>query len=263
MTNQDFTLETYKSLLIALKKSDYEFVTFEHWCKEKKNGKIVILRHDVDLKAINSLRTAEIESELGISTTYYFRVIPQSNQPEIIKSIVRLGHEVGYHYEDISIFSGSITHALSHFKKQLEYFRQYYPVSTICMHGSPTSKFDNRDLWKAADYHDYKVIGEPYFDFLNIKDVEYFTDTARMWNGEKYNVRDKSINNDFTNEINKNIHSTFDLINWINTSENSNPVMITTHPQRWTDNKFEWTLEYIGQNLKNIIKRIIIYIRKQ
>lgn len=262
MTKKDFTLDAYRLLLNALKQNEYIFLTFESWCKSKSFGKSVIIRHDVDLKAINSLRTAEIESELGISSTYYFRVVPQSNQPEIIKSIAKLGHEIGYHYEDISLFNGDKKQALLHFEKQLECFRQYYPVNTICMHGSPTSKYDNRDLWKDVDYKAYRIIGEPYFDFLNHKDVEYFTDTARMWNGEKYNVRDKSVNKDVDNEKNKNIHSTFDLINWINTSVNSKPIMITTHPQRWTDNNLEWTEEYFSQNVKNIIKRFLINIRK-
>lgn len=263
MSNKDFSLETYRLLLVALQQNEYEFVTFENWCNNKTSGKIVIIRHDVDLKAINSLRIAEIETKLGISSTYYFRVVPQSNQPEIINSIVKLGHEVGYHYEDISIFNGDKKLALIHFEKQLEYFRNYYPVSTICMHGSPTSKYDNRDLWKDIDYHNFKIVGEPYFDFLNIVNVEYFTDTARMWNGEKYNVRDKSVNNDVINVKNKKIHSTFDLINWINTSGNSNPIMITTHPQRWTDNRFEWIIEFINQNIKNLIKRILIKLRKK
>ena len=39
---------------------------------------------------------------------------------------------------------------------------------------------------------------------------------------------------------------------------NQLPVMINTHPQRWTDNKTEWILEYITQNVKNLIKKIIV-----
>ena len=32
-------------------------------------------------------------------------------------------------------------------------------------------------------------------------------------------------------------------------------VMITIHPQRWTDNTFLWVKELITQNLKNPIKK--------
>ena len=35
-------------------------------------------------------------------------------------------------------------------------------------------------------------------------------------------------------------------------------VMINTHPQRWTDNPVEWTKELVWQNVKNVVKRIIV-----
>ena len=30
------------------------------------------------------------------------------------------------------------------------------------------------------------------------------------------------------------------------------------HPQRWSDNPFDWFWEYVIQNLKNIVKRIMV-----
>jgi len=38
--------------------------------------------------------------------------------------------------------------------------------------------------------------------------------------------------------------------------------MINTHPQRWTDNQVEWAKELVWQNVKNVVKRVIIYRRK-
>ncbi|MFT3754084.1 MAG: hypothetical protein QM800_14820 [Paludibacter sp.] len=142
----DFTLTIYRQLLLALREAGYSFYSFEDWCDGKATGRYVILRHDVDLKAANSVETARIEAELGIRATYYFRVVPQSNQPELIREIAALGHEVGYHYEDLSLFNGDLEKSVDHFKQQLEHFRRFYPVRTICMHGSPTSKWDNKDL---------------------------------------------------------------------------------------------------------------------
>ena len=37
--------------------------------------------------------------------------------------------------------------AICDFERNLRRFRKLYPVKTICMHGSPLSKWDNRDLW--------------------------------------------------------------------------------------------------------------------
>lgn len=266
--SKDFTLSAYKSLLEALQRANYSFFTFEDWCDGKADGRYVILRHDVDLKADHSLAIAKIEAEMGIRASYYFRIVPQSNQPEIIKSIADLNHEIGYHYEDLSLFGGDTEKSIIHFKNQLQHFRQFYPVRTICMHGSPTSKFDNRFLWKEYNYRDYGIIGEPYFDFLGSKNsdngvgekVMYITDTGRMWDGDKYNIRDKVSNRLNDNNIKSEqpqIHSTLDFINWLNSNPKQSTLMITTHPQRWTDNIGEWLFEFIAQTMKNTIKRLI------
>lgn len=272
---KDFTLSAYRQLLLAIVQAGYSIFTFEDWCDGKAQGRFVILRHDVDLMANNSLITARIEAEMGIRASYYFRVVPQSNVPSIITQIAALGHEIGYHYEDLSLFKGDKEKSIEHFKKQLSYFRQFYPVRTICMHGSPASKWDNRDLWRTYNYRDFGVVGEPYFDLLNnefniIENLVYFTDTARMWDGDKYNVRDKlltikkqNLNSDSQPQNaydieNHKIHTTFDVINWIKTSGHHDVIMITTHPQRWTDNSFEWHLEFLKQKAKNFVKKYIV-----
>lgn len=106
------------------------------------------MRHDVDLVPYNSLKTAQIEHKLEIRGRYYFRTIKESNTFEIIKQIADLGHEIGCHYEDLSLCKGNMDEAYKSFIKNLEYFRRFYPVKTICMHGSPMSKFDNKYIWK-------------------------------------------------------------------------------------------------------------------
>jgi hypothetical protein len=248
----DFTLKIYKQLLSELQKAAYEFITFEEYSEGKRPDRFVILRHDVDLRAGNSVATAKIENSLNVRASYYFRVVPQSNQPNKIKEIVALNHEIGYHYEDMSLFGGDHVKSIKHFEEQLKHFRQFYPVRTICMHGSPTSKYDNRDLWKNNNYRDFGIIGEPYFD-IDFNQVFYLTDTGRCWDGDKYSVRDKVASN-----FQQCYHSTQDIINAAKTGSLPPQIMITTHPQRWTDNKLDWLLEFFMQNIKNFVKRILI-----
>jgi hypothetical protein len=118
------------------------------------------------------------------------------------------------------------------------------------MHGSPTSKYDNRALWKNYNYRDFGIIGEPYFD-VNFEDVFYLTDTGRCWDGEKYSVRDK-VQSSFTSSY----HSTSEII--LDAKNLPDRIMITTHPQRWTNNSTEWVTEFVLQNLKNLVKRLIV-----
>ena len=248
----DFSLKIYNQLLSELQQAGYKFITFEEYCEGKRPEKFVILRHDVDLRAGNSVATAKIENSLNVRASYYFRVVPQSNQPNKIKEIVALNHEIGYHYEDMSLFAGDHVKSIKHFEKQLKHFRQFYPVKTICMHGSPTSKYDNRDLWKTYNYRDFGIIGEPYFD-IDFNKVFYLTDTGRCWDGDRFSVRDK-VKSDF----NQTYHSTQDIINAAKDGSLPQQIMITTHPQRWTDNKLDWLLEFVMQNIKNFVKRMLV-----
>ena len=257
----DFTLKKYTVLLQALKDEGYRFLTFERYCTNKASlldARFIIIRHDVDKKAANSLATAKIENSFGIQTSYYFRVVEQSNKPEIIKAIAVLGHEIGYHYEDMSICDGDTEKAIRHFKKQLTYFRQFYPVKTICMHGAPRSRYDGRDLWKHYDYRDFGVVGEPYFD-VDFSKVFYLTDTGRRWDGFNVSIRDKiPVYQD--EWIGKGLvyHNTNDILASIGRGDFPKQVMMTTHPQRWTDDKAQWFMELVSQYGKNVAKKVIV-----
>ena len=255
----DFTLKKYTELLLCFEKAGYQFITFGDYCGGKGNSdRFVILRHDVDLKAKNSLATAKIEASLGMHASYYFRVVPQSNRPEIISKIASLGHEIGYHYEDMTICGGDMEKAIGNFRQQLDYFRQFYPVKTVCMHGSPRSPYDGRDLWKTYSYSDFGIIGEPYFD-TDFSKLFYLTDTGRRWDGFNVSVRDKiPVYQDLWTESGLVYHSTDDVMRAIEEGTLPHQLMITTHPQRWTDHLLPWGKELVSQKIKNIVKKMLI-----
>jgi len=263
----DFTIRKYRQFLNILLGKEYRFVTFEQYCDFRDRGealleRYIIMRHDVEALPENSYAFAQIEYELGIQASYYFRVIKASNQPEYIRAIAALGHEIGYHYEDMAICNGNVEQAYSHFQEQLQYFRQFYPVRTICMHGAPTSKWDGRELWKTYDYHKLDIIGEPYFD-VDFSEVFYLTDTGRCWDGFNVSVRDKiPTYQDQWTEQGLVYHTTDDLIQALNQGQLPARIMITTHPQRWTNNILVWSKELLLQSLKNIIKRILVLTQK-
>ena len=258
---RDFTLNKYTELLRQFIASHYRFVTFEYYCTHKaelETERFVIHRHDVDLKAENSLATAKIEHALGVQASYYFRVVPQSNQPGIIKEIVALCHEIGYHYEDMTICEGDTQKAFEHFKMQLAHFRQFYPVKTICMHGAPRSKYDGKDLWKTYNYHDMGIIGEPYFD-VDFSKLFYLTDTGRRWDGFRVSVRDKvPVYQDQWIAKGLVYHTTDDIIVALRNGTLPKCLMMTTHPQRWNDNLLPWCKELVVQRAKNAVKRVIV-----
>ena len=248
----DFTLTTYKELLQELLANNYSFQTLENFIQHRNKEKIVILRHDVDRLPENALKMARMENDEGVKASYYFRVVKESFDEDIIRQIAEMGHEIGYHYEDLSLCVGNYELSIINFESNLEKFRKIYPVKTICMHGSPFSKWDNRDLWKKYNYRDYGIIAEPYFD-VDFDEVFYITDTGRSWNNSTASVRDK-VNSKFDIKIKDTNHLTEKIQN----NELPDKIMINVHPQRWTDNPVEWTRELVKQNVKNVIKKLLI-----
>lgn len=255
----DFTLYKYKYLLEVIKKYKYSFQTYSTFIKKPEN-KVIILRHDVDLRPGNSLTFARIQNEMGIKGSYYFRAVPDSWDEKIIKEIASLGHEIGYHYENLTTCNGDITKAIDDFKINLERLRKLVPVETICMHGSPRSKFDSKDLWKKYNYRDFGIIGEPYFD-TDFSEVLYLTDTGRRWDGDKVSVRDRvEMKNDIFKVLS--FHFTDDIIQAAKKGVLPDKIMFTFHPQRWTDKSLPWGKELVLQNLKNIVKRYL-YVKNK
>ncbi len=240
----DFTLTKYKELLDAF--DDVGQVT---------------LRHDVDRKPQNSLAVARIERELGWKATYYFRTVPESYNEAIILQIASLGHDIGYHYESLATCHGKMDAAYDDFCRNLEKLRTLVPVSAIAMHGSPMSKWDSRELWKHHDYHKLGIDTESYLD-TDFSQVFYLTDTGRRWDGYRMSVRDKIPEyQDQWDQKGWHYHSTDDIIQAIKQGTFPEHVLVNTHPQRWTDNRFQWFVELTLQSMKNIAKRCIVRAR--
>lgn len=245
----DFTIRKYKELLQALIDQKYTFQTFEEFIKNPKR-KVIILRHDVDQLPQNSLLFAKIQNELEVKGSYYFREVPESWDQNIIMEISSLGHEIGYHYETMDTAGGNIDLAMDQFRKYLSELRKLVNVNTICMHGSPRSKFDNKAIWGKYDYKDSGIIGEPYFD-IDFNQVFYLTDTGRKWDGHNVSVRDK-----VKTSFEQTYHSTDQIIGSLIKNEFPNQIMFTFHPQRWHTSTIDWIGELIFQNVKNIFKKL-------
>lgn len=250
---RDFTITKYSALLEALIAAGYQFQTFQEYIKGAYD-KVVVLRHDVDKKPGNSLRFAEIEHEKGLNSSYYFRVVPESLHVDKLLAIKKLGHEIGYHYEDMDPAKGDPEKAIKSFEQNLQRLRKLAPIDTICMHGSPLSKYDNKDLWQHFDYRRYGIIGEPYFD-IDYNKLFYITDTGRKWNNRDASIRDK-VESPFEIKV----KSTEHFIELIKEGAMPKQMMINTHPQRWNDDLLPWVVELVGQSARNVVKRYGLWV---
>ncbi len=244
----DFTIEKYVELLVALRRH--------------KDHRI---RHDVDLRPEYSLRVARVENEMGVKATYYFRSMHFTLHAETIKAIAALGHEVGYHYECLTTCNGDMAAAYEDFCRNLERLRSVVPISTACAHGSPRSPFDSQSIWKQYDIHALGIDYEPMLDTDFTKTL-YLTDTGRRWDGYKVSVRDKVTEQQQRWQTERLVfHSTDDIIHAIRDMQHpihKYSLLINTHPQRWMPFGVGWVSEAGMQWGKNIVKRLLISLRK-
>lgn len=293
----DFTLRVLSDLLGTLRDSGYNFMTVNDFSSGKvsKEGKQLVLRHDVDKKPINSLVVATIESELGIKGTYYFRITPGSLDKDILREISSMGHEVGYHYEDLDLVSQKskaeirkskvngeydlVRRAFDSFRANLADMRQIVPVETVCMHGSPMSRHDSRIMWKYFNYGDLEVKAEPYFD-IPLEEMLYLTDTGRRWDGSAVSVRDRLYNRNesyYNGWVRRPVvgsamvmtergeafqrqfrfRNTRDLLSALKMQCLPERIFLTLHPQRWSNTISAWAFELLAQNAKNQVKYLI------
>ena len=102
-----FTLHEYRHLVSETIKA-YEICNFPDAltiAHDSKNTKKVILRHDIDFSPSSALSMAKIESEMGVISNYTIMLGSDAYNPfesktrTLLKEIVRLGHNIGLHFD--------------------------------------------------------------------------------------------------------------------------------------------------------------------
>lgn len=243
---RDFTLHTYRKLCECILEN-YSPVRVIDYIEGDFDGKVAVLRHDVDRKPENALAVARLERQLGIASTFYFRTTPGVFVPEIIREIAAMGHEVGYHYEVLDRAKGDAELALRYFLEDLKRFSRICRVETICMHGNPLSRWDNRSLWQSYNLRSFGIKGDAYLS-VDFDRVLYFTDTGRDWSG-RYSVKDNG------GRRHPGVRSTFELMEFLKRYPRS--VYINTHPERWNNTFLPWATQLLTQSLKNMGKVVL------
>jgi len=248
---RDFTHEGYRMLLAALAEAGYRFLTFSRIADRREGAPHVVLRHDVDRMPARAVAMAMLESSCGVSATYFFRIRSGAFDEQAVRQVSALGHEVGYHYEELADTRGDFDRAWELFRRNLELLRAVTPVHSIAMHGRPFSRWDARDLWRRYDYRTVGVKCEAYRD-LDWTHWRYFTDTGRGWNGLA-NLRDFPI-----------VEGALPLLRMSGTGalagflrSRTPDVVISNHPERWTAGMLGWIQVLATDCAVSMAKRIL------
>lgn len=248
---RDYTLEIYLDLINAFRTNGYRIVPVAEYLVNPGTHDL-ILRHDVDRWPVQALNIANIDFQLGIKSTFYFRIKPSVFKPHIISEIYDMGHEIGYHYEDLVTNKGDLTVAFLSFQNNLDKMRSLCPIRSICAHGSPLSKWDSKSIWERNDYKALGILGDTAFD-VDYNRIFYITDNGRGWNKRSVSIRDKVVT-----KYDIYIRNTHHFIKMIETDMLPPVIMLNVHPDTFFDFGVRWISNLILVKTKNIIKYIII-----
>jgi hypothetical protein len=250
----NFSHEILIELYGALKSSGYSISSIDGLMKADidKTKKTVIIRHDVDKYPDRALKMANLEAINDVVSIYFFRYQHLQTASHCIDEISKLGHKIGYHYENLANQNGNVVAAINEFNTHLSLFRKRWDIQFISMHGSPYSRFNNSGMWINKDASEFDLIDVSTLSSL--QEFLYLTDTGGYWNNPKYNIRDK-INSDLNSKYA--FKATNSLIDNIKNNQLPKRLMINIHPQRWSDNPWICLLESSLQHCKNPIKYTI------
>jgi hypothetical protein len=156
-----FDLAHYAELLEAAKAGGYRFMTFG----EPPARGDLFLRHDVDLSLDAALQMAELEAEMGVTTTYLLMtesVFYNLASPEGVAAHVRLrelGHAVGLHAVHPNVdLDSRFDPVVSWHNPRAEYMSATIPgavnVYAEPYFDPPTYRSDSNQLWRAGCPHE-------------------------------------------------------------------------------------------------------------
>ncbi|MGP9820439.1 hypothetical protein ACTZWW_10520 [Salinarimonas sp. NSM] len=216
----------------------------------------ILLRHDVDRRAGRALAMARREAALGVSASYYVRRARGGFDVEAIRAIAALGHEIGYHYEDLARTDGDRVRARAAMRRHLAELRALVPVTTVCAHGSPLSRHDNVTVLDGIDPADLGV--RDLARSLPHAGVLYLTDSGRTFADTTANLRDRIPAALRAPEI----ATLADLADAVSACRYPR-IHLNVHPERWTDEAAGWWLQRAQDAGVAIAKRGLGAIRRR
>jgi hypothetical protein len=252
---RDFTLDAYMSVVEAIQAVGLPIYGVAQW-QAQRPASGALIRHDVDRRPANALAMARAEAVAGVATTYYFRVVGSAYDKATMRAVQDLGHEVGYHYEDLALAKGDPAAAIQSFQRHLTDLRQAVDVRTAAMHGSPMSRVNNLDLWRHAKITDFGLSAEAFLS-VDYAGLYYFTDTGRSWGAGATNLRDRPAG---TRDLPRPIHRTTQLVDFIR-RDRPQGLAFSVHPERWDASWPGWLAQSAKDQGINLAKVIVSKLR--
>ncbi|MHA1633040.1 MAG: hypothetical protein ACTSUZ_00625 [Candidatus Thorarchaeota archaeon] len=158
---KSYRWKQYREFLVDIKDTRYMVRLFEDYqdLKANQSAVSVFIRHDVDISLPRVLKMMKIEKEMGIVSTYFFRMHAERYTFEeaipIIKQLHNDGFGIGFHYDVFSYTKGNKEKSLALFQEDLAILREIAPIHFVCAHGD--TNYRNQNIWADIDHETLQV----------------------------------------------------------------------------------------------------------
>ncbi len=177
----EFTYLWYKTLLHKLANAGYSIVPFRN--SSSKHTNEAVIRHDVDLSLSKAEDLAEIESRIGVSSTYFvmissdfYNAMSEDNHRRIY-GIVSRGHEIGLHFDIRKCHTTDTRHIQIEVLRELDILSEIVGERIRCISWHmPPAKFVGSDSEWLSELGIKDAYSIEYFT-----EFKYFSDSMMRW----------------------------------------------------------------------------------
>lgn len=179
---QKFSYKYYSEMVDKLINKGYMFAFFPEAEKLFINDtKFVLMRHDVDIDILGSLKIAEMDAEKNVKSTFFFLIrtdlynVFSDTGSNIIKKILNLGHEIGLHYDFSSYKKMNLNDTSKTCEKEVHVLEDWFShsISAISFHKA------NDFVFKGNPKISYPIVHTHMPLFEN--KIKYFSDSRGCW----------------------------------------------------------------------------------
>ena len=248
-----FTHKYWNELCVFLVKHS-SVVSVDQYLNIPSDKTRVVLKHDVEHDIALAVAIGEIESELGISSTFYFQFdVAISCSSKVIR-LQELGHDIGYHYDVLDANNGDYQIAMEQFSLHLEEFSKMgVTIKSVCPHGNPikirSGWSSNKDFFRSPKVRQ---------QFPGITDIVVDRDIifpTAFWYvsdaGYRFQLIGDVLNNDRVVAPDRSIVMPDDL------PLGELTILISTHPHRWMKSGFQFAIKRGVFFISRIIARAL------
>ena len=173
----EFTYHSYRFLLKLLMENGYAFSDYKSY---QNFPRCVIMRHDIDSVPKAALPLAEIEKELGISSTWFVLLTSDFYNPmapsalSVLRKLREMGHEIGLHYDEAAYEPVAPEETVSKIVRECALLSEILgaEVRSVSMH-RPSPAMLEADLKIPGIVNSY---GKTFF-----REFKYLSDSRRRW----------------------------------------------------------------------------------